>query len=224
MPAPPDGFTCTATPHALDTTLWGRTRAMVRRLQALVASCLALLMLVPQVARSAEPDWSMGVYSGKFYDTEPAGFTQGKAAFLNHHMLALTASKTVWRSESWPLSLEIDGMVGQQFGLDTLTEIAVAPVLRWSRFPWNDMLQTDLRLGPLGLSYTSKVSSLERGPEGKGSQTLNFLMIELAFSRPQDKSQELFVRLHHRCAVYDLLNNYGANGEDFLAFGYRVRF
>ena len=34
----------------------------------------------------------------------------------------------------------------------------------------------------------------------------------------------LLVRLHHRCAVYDLLNNYGANGEDFLSFGYRVRF
>jgi hypothetical protein len=34
----------------------------------------------------------------------------------------------------------------------------------------------------------------------------------------------VFVRLHHRCAVYDLLNNYGANGEDFLAFGYRYRF
>lgn len=49
-------------------------------------------------------------------------------------------------------------------------------------------------------------------------------MIELAFSRPQDKSRVVFVRLYHRCAVYDLLNNYGANGEDFLSFGYRVRF
>jgi hypothetical protein len=85
-------------------------------------------------------------------------------------------------------------------------------------------LQTDLRLGPLGLSYTTSVSPLERGTDGRGTQTLNFLMIELAFSSPQRKSQEYFVRLHHRCAIYDLINNYGANGEDFLALGYRHRF
>ena len=91
------------------------------------------------------------------------GFTQGRANCLNKHLLALTASKTVWRSESLPLSLEIDRM-------------------------------------------------------------LNLLLIELAFSRPQHRLSEVFVRLHHRCAVYDLINNYGANGEDFLAFGYRLRF
>jgi len=30
--------------------------------------------------------------------------------------------------------------------------------------------------------------------------------------------------LHHRCAVYDLINNYGANGEDFFTIGYRKYF
>ena len=183
----------------------------------------ALLLLALQ-ARAEESGWSFGVYGGKYYDSEPAGFTQGRANFLNQHLLALTASKTVWRSESLPMSVEIDGMLGQQFGLDSLTEVAVAPVLRWSSFPWNHVLQTDLRLAPLGLSYTSKVSSLELGTEGKGSRMLNLLLIELAFSRPQQRSDEWFVRLHHRCAVYDMLNNYGANGEDFLAFGYRRRF
>ena len=189
-------------------------------LAALLSTCL----MAANPATAAQPDWSVGVYGGKFYDTEPAGFTQGKASYLNHYMLAVTGTKTLWRSDSLPLSLELDAMIGQQFGMDALTEIAFAPVLRWSSFPWKDTLQTDLRLGPLGLSYTSKVSALELGPDGKGSQTLNFLMIELAFSRPKDPSREVFMRLHHRCAVYDLLNNYGANGEDFLSFGYRVRF
>jgi hypothetical protein len=178
----------------------------------------------PASATSLEPDWSLGVYGGQYHDTDPGSFLQGRANFLNQHMLALTASKTLWRSKTMPLSLEIDGMIGQQFGLASLTEIAVAPVLRWSGFPWNNTLQTDLRVGPLGVSYTSTVSPLERGPDGNGSRVLNFLMLELAFSRPGMKSKEVFLRLHHRCTIYDLLNNYGANGEDFLAVGYRVRF
>jgi hypothetical protein len=68
------------------------------------------------------------------------------------------------------------------------------------------------------------VGPLERGPQGQGSRWLNFLMLELAVSKPQQKDWEVFMRLHHRCAVYDLVNNYGANGEDFLAFGYRRKF
>ena len=121
------------------------------------------------------------------------------------------------------MSLEIDGMLGQQSGIASLTEIAVVPIVRWSGFPWNGLLQTDLRLGPIGISYTSSVSPLERGTNGRGSQTLSHLVIELAFSRPSDKSAEFFMRLHHRCTIYDLLNDYGANGEDFFALGYRHR-
>jgi hypothetical protein len=100
----------------------------------------------------------------------------------------------------------------------------LAPVVRWGGFPWNHLVQTDLRLAPLGVSYTSEVGPLERGPGGQGSNFLNFLMIEAAFSSPHNPADELFMRLHHRCAVYDLLNNYGANGQDFFAVGYRKRF
>jgi hypothetical protein len=116
------------------------------------------------------------------------------------------------------------GMVGHQFGLATVNEIALAPVLNWGGFPWNSLLQTNLRVGPIGASYTTSISPLERGTDGNGSQWLNFLMIEFAFSSPKEKSEQVFIRLHHRCTVYDLLNNYGANGEDFLSLGYRQYF
>lgn len=190
----------------------------------LAAALLAWAALLPAGGRAAEPDWSLGVYGGIYYDSEPAGFSQGRANYLGQRLLALTGSKTVWRAESWPISLEIDAMVGQQFGIDSLTEIAVAPALRWSGLPGRQWLRVDLRLAPLGLSHTSKVSSLELGTEGRGSRTLNYLFIELAFSRPQAAAHELFLRLHHRCSLYDKINNYGANGEDFLALGYRYRF
>lgn len=185
---------------------------------------LAVVATLAPQAHAAEPDWRVGAYAGKYYDTEPAGFTQGKANFLDQYLIAATASKTLWRSDSWPMSLEIDGMVGYQNGIAPLWEIAVAPAVRWSGFPWNETLRTSIRLAPLGISYTSQVSPLELGKDGQGSRTLNWLFIEAAFSRPGQKSDEFFMRLHHRCAVYDLLNNFGANGEDFFALGFRRRF
>jgi len=185
---------------------------------------LSACLLLPSAAYCEQYDWSLGWYGGQYYDSEPAGFSHGNATYLNQYIVALTGSKSVWRSASLPLALELDAMIGQQFGLETLNEIAIAPVLRWSSFPWNKYLQTDLRAGPLGASYTTTVSPLERGTNGDGSHILNFLLIELAFSLPQHKENEVFMRLHHRCTIYDLLNNYGANGEDFVALGYREYF
>ncbi|ARV20252.1 hypothetical protein AEP_03330 [Curvibacter sp. AEP1-3] len=181
-------------------------------------------MLMPLAAQADESDWSIGVYAGKYHDAEPAGALAGRANYAEHYMLAVTGSKTLWRHSEWPIAIELDGMLGQQAGIANLTEIAVAPALRWSGLPWRDTLRTDIRLAPLGLSYTSQVGPMEAGPDGRGSRTLNYLFVEAAFSRPQSKDSEFFVRLHHRCAIYDLLNNYGANGEDFLSFGFRRKF
>ena len=188
-------------------------------------SCLlAAALAFPVVALAEEGGWSIGAYAGKYYDTEPPRFLSGRANFLDHHLVALTVKKTVWRSASWPVSLEIDGMVGLQSGVASLGEVAVAPAVRWSGFPWNDTLHTSVSLAPLGLSYTTSVSPLELGQDGKGSRLLNWLFLEVAFSSPRQKSTELFMGLHHRCTVFGLLNNHGANGEDFFVVGLRREF
>jgi hypothetical protein len=181
-------------------------------------------LLLPCALGAQEPDWSVGVYAGTYYDTEPAGFLEGRGNFLPHHMVALTGSKTVWRSDSMPLTLEIDAMVGVQNGMASLGEFAIAPALRWHGFPWNNTLKTSVSIAPLGLSTTTSVSPLELGSQGQGSRTLNWLFMEVAVSRPSAPDTEFFARLHHRCAIYDLLNNYGANGEDFFTLGFRKRF
>lgn len=185
------------------------------------AAAWAGCLLLSASAFCGERDWSMGGYAGQYYDSEPAGFNQGRATYLNQYLVALNASKTLWRADSLPLSVEVDGMLGYQFGLASLYEIALAPVLRWSSFPWKKILQTDMRVAPLGLSYTSMLSPLERGTNDRGSQLLNFFMVELDFSLPEVKEKEVFLRLHHRCSLYDVLNDYGANGEDFFVLGYR---
>ncbi len=186
---------------------------------------ISVFLLAPAAVFCAESDWRIGGYGGQYYNSEPAGIlSNGNAKFLDQYLLALNANKTIWRADMLPLSLEIDGVIAQQFGLASVSEVAAAPVLRWSGFPWNEIVQTGLGFGPVGVSYTIPVSPLERSSDGKGSQVLNFLLIELAFALPEIKSKEVFVRLHHRCSLYDLLNNYGANGEDFLVLGYRRYF
>ena len=190
-----------------------------------VSRCLlAAALALPASVVAEENVWSIGAYAGKYYDTEPAGLTQGRANFLEHYLVAVTAKKTLWRSATMPLTLELDGMLGLQNGVATLGEVAVAPALRWSGFPWNGTMHTSISAAPLGISYTTSVSPLELGTQGQGSRLLNWLFLEVALSKPGQQSTEVFVRLHHRCTVYDLLNNYGANGEDFAVVGFRRRF
>lgn len=208
-----------------DAALPGITCCRLSLFRLFIQKFTALFFLaIPASISSAyggENSWSIGGYSGQYYDSEPAGLINGRGEFKSQAIVALTASRAVWQFEALPMSLEIDGMIGYQFGLASLYEAAISPVLRWSSFPWKNTVQTDLRFAPLGISYTTMVSPLERGREGKGSNILNLLLVELDFSLPGKKSSEIFVRLHHRCAIYDLLNDYGANGEDFLALGIR---
>lgn len=185
---------------------------------------LFISLILPNQAYGSAADWSIGGYGGRYYDTEPAGILEGHARFNKQSMVALTVSKSIWQAENLGLSLEIDGMLGHQFGIATLQEIGLAPVMRWQHFPWQETLPTSLRFAPLGISYTTAISPLELGSTGKGSRTLNLLFIELGFSMPQLKSEEIFARLHHRCDIYDLLNKHGANGEDFLVIGLRHYF
>jgi hypothetical protein len=196
---------------------------LLRRTLEKLALCFAM-SVVPICGYAQDDSWKWGVYAGKYYDTEPGGFINGRADFKEQYLLAVTATKPAWKSKNWPIAIEWDIMAGQQGGLASITEIAAAPALRLSGFPWQEVLRTDLRLAPLGISYTSKISPLERGVGGNGSQWLNFLFVELAVSRPNQDRFELFARLHHRCTVYDLINNYRANGQDFFALGIRSRF
>jgi hypothetical protein len=193
-------------------------------LKPILCAGLFLALVIPAQAGAKHEEWQLGAYIGKYYDSEPAGFTQGRANFLAQNLFALTAKKAVWRSSSLPLALEIDAMAGIQNGIASLGEVAVAPALRFSGFPWNNIVHSSISIAPLGLSYTTSISPLERGTDGNGSQWLNWLFIEAAFANPKKKSHEFFFRLHHRCTIYDLINNYGANGEDFFAMGLRKRF
>ncbi len=185
---------------------------------------LSLVPFFPVYARTVDAEWSLGLYGGMFYNTSPIQlFMLEKPQFRKHYILATNGTRTLWQSESWPVSVVMDVVVARQSGQANLTEVSAAPVLQWSGFPWSNRLRTVFGFGPFGASWLSKVSPLERSSKG-GSPWLNFLVLEVAFAHPAKPRDVLFIRLHHRCGILGLLNDYGMNGEDFLVVGYRRHF
>lgn len=198
---------------------------MAKTVRAVLAILVTLLLPVQSaLADDSKHDASLGAYVGQFYNTYPEALLLGqKTEFKDQYIASLSLTKKTWQSASLPLSIEIEGVLSYQFGKASIGEIGVVPVFRWDGFPWNESLKTDLRFGPLGLSYTSSVSPLERSAKG-GSRWLNFLMPEVGFSLPSSKGKEVFLRLHHRCSLFNTLNDYGTNGEDFFGVGFRSYF
>ena len=173
---------------------------------------------------SQDHDWGIGIFGGKFYDSAIGDFLFFKnSKFLDHYMVGITADKTLWRAQSYPLSLQIEGLLAYQFGKDSFMEFGVAPRLTWSGFPWNDYLYTRFRVAPIGASMTSARSKLERD-NGDGAHLLYYCFVEIAFSPPKATENELFLRLHHRCSFFNQLSNKKINGEDFLLLGFRRNF
>ena len=188
---------------------------------------VTLALFVGSVSLHAETrdhEYSVGGYIGQFYDSNPIKFLGGLGTtFENHYIGALTISKTLWQSETYPLAVEIEGDAAYQFGEFELGEFGIVPVIRWRGFPWNHYLPTTFRFGPIGLSWTTSVSPFEKTNKG-GSQWLNFLIVDVGVSLLGHENNEVFLRLHHRCSMFESMNDYDTNGEDFLAIGFRHYF
>jgi hypothetical protein len=90
------------------------TRLLRSTLEKL-AVCFAV-SVVPICGHAQDDSWKWGVYAGKYYDTEPGGFINGRADFKEQYLLAVTATKPAWTSKNWPISIEWDIMAGQQEG------------------------------------------------------------------------------------------------------------
>ena len=184
-----------------------------------------IIFSVLATSSQASQDWNIGIYAGKFYDSTPlkalAGFRD--TSFEDHYMLSLSVGKKIWQSQHLPLSIEIETMIGQQFGEANITELAVAPLLRWDGLPWNYDAPVVFRVAPIGVSWLSKVSPLEPNKSG-GEQWLNYFVLDAGYQLPNHKGSEVFFRLHHRCTYFELLGDDVKNGEDFVGIGYRRYF
>jgi len=146
----------------------------------------------------------------------------GNAHLTPSYLAEVHAVGTLHRFASLPLDLELEGGVGKRFGEDHQTELDLIPMLRWKQLPWNEWVYTNIRLGLLGLSYTSGISGYERqsSDDGRGSRFLNLVIPELTFARNAHASTELFLRAQHRSGIYGVING-THGGSSYYAAGVR---
>jgi hypothetical protein len=102
-------------------------------------------------------------------------------------------------------------------------EFAIGPAFRWKWFPWNDYVYTNLRVVPIGFSYTTALSQWEALQTGLGhtAHVLNFLVAELTFAPGSTSKWESFLRVHHRSGIGGLVSNV-VGGSNYVSIGARL--
>lgn len=120
----------------------------------------------------------------------------------------------------------------QNSGFSSHGEFNLLLILRWHKFPWDKYLDTSFAFGE-GFSYATKVPAYEKDPHGvlhgpehkmhDAAHFLNYLMLELDFTRPEIAPWRVFLRIHHRSGVFGLFNNVDG-GSNFICGGARYPF
>ena len=182
----------------------------------------AALLLVPQPAagtghRPSEDPWTVTAFAGVLDDSrflEILAFHGGaiKPSYIGGLVLGYTLGE--WLGDSvW----EWEAQVYHHRGMQDNSELNTAVALRWTRFPWDEHLDTSFSFGH-GISLAT-----ERPPvEGDTQHLLHYMHVELAFRPPPWGRLSIAARLHHRSGGFGL---YGVRtGSNFLTAGLRFRF
>lgn len=168
---------------------------------------------------------SVGLYAGELYKSEYISilYRPKDIQLSPSYLVAANVDYLIYKSVDVPIQFEGELDVAKRFhGADEF-DIVLAPFVRWTSFPWNRFLYTNVRLGALGLSYTSGVSVWERQNSGdnRGSNFLQFGAMEVSFAARENARSEIFVRVHHRSGIFTLINGV-SGGSNYLACGFRV--
>ncbi len=171
------------------------------------------------------PPLSVGFYAGELYENDYLYILDQpwNIDLSSTYLAALNVGYRLYTWQSLPLELSGEVDFDKHFGQAHEYEGVVTPIVRWTWFPWNRYLYTNVRVAALGISYVTGVSAWERDTSGnnRGSNVLQFGAVELAFSRSASARGEFFIRVHHRSGIFGLIN--GVNGgSNYLSVGFRT--
>jgi hypothetical protein len=119
-------------------------------------------------------------------------------------------------------SIELEGQIGQNFGLQNHAEMTLA--LQW-RSPDLSIPLTNARFNVAigeGFSYALSRPAYEGVSHGQQpSKFLNYLSLEAEFSHPSLPGVSLVPRVHHRSGIYGVIAPRGS-GSNFFGIGLRI--
>ena len=196
---------------------------------ALVVACLddalAESPSTPQPPSAPRGPWALSIFAGPLTENAFATSLVEPGRFADSWLVGIDGTYTAYALASLPLKLELDGSVAKRFGQDGQWDFGVVPTLRWTWFPWNDYLYTNLRVGPIGIDYVTGVSPWELHWAGNdhGSRWLNYFLVELDFRPSAASPFEVYLGWHHRSGAWGAWNHtYG--GSTYEVVGLRYHF
>ena len=179
-----------------------------------------ILLISPGIA-VAGTDWSVTLYGAVMLDGNLVDASIFYTGFEHSYFLVAALGKKV-TSYQEKVDLEVEGQIVKHYGAQDHWEFNGLGAARWLPLPWDDYLDTSIA-GGAGLSYANEIPKLEeeRNGEGQTEKVLVYLMIELAFSRPEIPNWSLVTRIHHRSGAFGLFS--GVTGSS-NAWGFGIRY
>jgi hypothetical protein len=139
-------------------------------------------------------------------------------SLADYQIGVLALSKEIASDPGWT-RLDVEGQLGFHFQAPLRTELNLAVIARWVKFPWTHWVTTSLAMGG-GVSQTFGPTRFELDTQPATSNLLHYLVFELALGPGSEPRLELFGRVHHRSGVFGLLNGVWG-GSDYVCLGAR---
>lgn len=194
------------------------------RKAALIGILLAILETLstaPSAMAEEKKNWAVTVYGAVQTHSDLAGTFYNPDFDSGYRFLAVAISRRVW-SLTRHIDWEVEGQAVKHVGDQNHWEFNALLLARWLTFPWDSYLDTSFAVGN-GLSYATRTPLIEEIQHDKTHQFLDYMLVELAFSLPEQPRWSLVLRLHHRSGVYGLFN--GVHGaSNALGAGLKYHF
>jgi len=195
----------------------------------LAGAAIALSMTVAASTPAlADRDWSAAFYASQLnlrglWDTFPI-------RLVNAYSLGIGINKTVLRDPFAPMASILPPLADarvewqikllQHVGMERHTEFATALLVRSRNVSLPGGTSVNVAIGN-GVSYAFSLPRLENGYNGRTTQLLNYMVVELEFEHQQMPNVQFVLNLHHRCSAWGLFGPAGA-GSNY--FGAALRF